>query len=103
MINYKDRKIVMSKYYNGNTALLAMEDNGWEVYATLTVNPPEMQLKKGVVLLDVNNAGQEIIDILEAGDMIERIMEVKIGYVWYPIVRLKDGFLDEVEDISECI
>lgn len=100
MITFIDKKIVRSQYYDGNTSLLLLEENGWEIYGCITVNIQSITLMPDMVILDVNNFSTYLLETLEDAGLVEQITSVKMGYVRYPIVRLTEKFLNDTENIS---
>lgn len=89
---YWESKLRVEKYYDGNIALCLEGSDDGEPIATLTRNFPEyIQPKSNLVALDVNNCGNEIIQLLIDNEVIEPTMLLSIpsGYCDYPVYKLK--------------
>lgn len=88
-------KIGVAEYPNGNTALVFLTEDGKGYEDDLSTNI--MQLAMGVIALDVNNYPNATDFVRDYGIAIPMGMEIRSGFVSYPIYILTEGFIGSLE------
>ena len=84
-----DLKFVKAKYYYGDVAIIAVDADTGEEWATVTVNLP-YPLDDGCVFMDTNNH-KAIVDAMVNEGYIELTgLEMPSGFCMYPEARLNE-------------
>jgi hypothetical protein len=92
ILNYKgyDCKLVKREYQEGGSPALCLEDPiTGEPIAVATINVPELELPKDVVVIKDYSENEGMLDFLIQNKIVEEPMEyIPLGFILAPICKL---------------
>lgn len=90
-----DCKVEVCRYSdNDRIAIKLVDDETYEPIAVATINVPEVELAKGVVVIKNYSENEGMLIALRNAGIVEEVIgEISLGFVTAPVCKLSGEFL----------